>query len=118
MDGGTGWYGKVPGIEMGGKTGTSQNPHGDSHAWFMAFAPYDNPEVAISVIIENGGGGGAVAAPLARKFLEMHFFGKLIPRPVAKKQAQPIDSIIAPLNMESFEPIEIIDSEESIQGDN
>jgi penicillin-binding protein 2 len=117
MDGGTGWYGKVPGIEMAGKTGTAQNPHGDSHAWFMAFAPYDTPRVAISVIIENGGGGGAVAAPLARKFLEKYFFGRLIPRPAAKKVAQPIDSMIAPINMEHFEPIEIIETEESIPED-
>lgn len=117
MDGGTGWYGKVPGIEMAGKTGTAQNPHGDSHAWFMAFAPYDQPEIAISVIVENGGGGGAVAAPLARKFLEKYFFGKMLPRPVIKK-AQPVDSVIAPINIENFGPIEIIDVDESIQGNN
>lgn len=110
-DGGTGWRGKVPGIEMAGKTGTAQNPHGDSHAWFMAFAPFDYPEVAISVIIENGGGGGAVAAPLARKFLEMYFFGKLIPRPVAKKDTtnlQTDDSQIPVIDFDQFQPIRIL----------
>lgn len=118
MDGGTGWYGKVPGIEMAGKTGTAQNPHGKSHAWFMAFAPYEQPEIAISVIVENGGGGGAVAAPIARKFLEKYFFGKILPRPVAKKEAQPIDSVVTPINIENFSPIEIIENDESIQEGN
>jgi len=82
VHGGTGWLGKVKNIDMAGKTGSAQNPHGETHAWFMAFAPYDNPEIAVSVIVENAGGGGAVAAPIARKFLEMYFYGKLLPRPV------------------------------------
>jgi len=87
VNGGTGWLGKVKGIEMAGKTGSAQNPHGETHAWFMGFAPYEMPEVAIAVIVENGGGGGAVAAPIARKFLEMYFYGELIPRPVIKKDS-------------------------------
>jgi penicillin-binding protein 2 len=91
VHGGTGWLAKVKGIDMAGKTGSAQNPHGDTHAWFMAFAPYDNPEIAISVIIENGGGGGAVAAPIARKFLEMYFYGKVLPRPVVTVDSSSID---------------------------
>lgn len=107
-DGGTGWLGKVPGIETAGKTGSAQNPHGETHAWFIAFAPYDKPEIAISVIVENGGGGGAVAAPIARKFMEFYFFGKLIPRPVAKAdttELPAIDSIIVnPIDIEPIFP--------------
>ncbi len=108
VDGGTGWSGKVPGIEMAGKTGSAQNPHGDSHAWFMAFAPFKLPEVSIAVIVENGGGGGAVAAPIVRKFLEKYFYNKLIPRPAPKKEEIIIDTLIAPIDMNNFEPLEII----------
>lgn len=106
-DGGTGWRGKVPGIEMAGKTGSAQNPHGDSHAWFMAFAPFTLPEISISVIVENGGGGGAVAAPIARKFLEKYFYNRLIPRPVPKTKKVPIDTLVAPIDPNNFDPIEI-----------
>jgi penicillin-binding protein 2 len=108
-DGGTGWLGKVPGMETAGKTGTAQNPHGDTHAWFMGFAPYEHPEIAISVVVENAGGGGAIAAPLARKFMEMHFFGRLIPRPVIKQDttAVPVDSMITPIIIEDINPIDI-----------
>ena len=111
VDGGTGWLGKVPGIEMAGKTGSSQNPHGKSHAWFMTFAPLDTPRVAIAVIVENGGGGGAVAAPIARKFMEKFFYGHIIPRKVIKKEIPQedvaIDSLIAPIDINSISPIKI-----------
>jgi penicillin-binding protein 2 len=92
VNGGTGELSKIPGIEMAGKTGSAQNPHGETHAWFMAFAPYERPEVAISVILENAGGGGAVAAPVARKILEMYFFGKLLPRKIEPKSPVELNS--------------------------
>lgn len=58
-----------------GKTGTAQDPPRPvTHAWFAAFAPRDNPEVAIAVIIENGGEGSGVAAPLVRDVLHYYFF--------------------------------------------
>ncbi len=56
-------------VAVAGKTGTAENPHGDSHAWFIGFAPADNPEIAIAVIVENSGSGGSVAAPIARQIL-------------------------------------------------
>lgn len=56
-------------IRVAGKTGTAQNPHGEDHAWFIGFAPYKNPKVAFCFFVENGGGGGAVAAPIARAML-------------------------------------------------
>lgn len=117
MDGGTGWLGKVHKIEMAGKTGTAQNPHGDSHAWFMTFAPYKNPEIAVSVIVENGGGGGAVAAPIARKFLEMYFYNKISPpRPIM--QAKPAEELtIEPINLDNFLPVQM-GTEELINTDN
>jgi penicillin-binding protein 2 len=59
-----------------GKTGTAQAT-GDvlPHAWFTAFAPRDNPQIAITVMIENAGEGSAVAAPIVRQILEYYFFG-------------------------------------------
>jgi len=72
--GGTGWRSNVPGIVVGGKTGSAQNPHGsESHALFVATAPYDDPVIAIAVVVENAGGGGAVAAPIAGEVLRYFF---------------------------------------------
>ncbi len=70
---GTGRAAAVYGMHVSGKTGTAQNPHGDDHAWFIGFAPSENPRVAFCIFVENGGGGGAIAAPLARSFLEVYF---------------------------------------------
>jgi len=70
--GGTGRAAWVAGAEACGKTGTAQNPHGKSHAWFIGFAPRDNPEIAFCVFVENGGGGGAVAAPIARVVIQTY----------------------------------------------
>lgn len=53
-------------IAIAGKTGTSQNPHGDEHALFIGFAPFDNPEIAVAVLVENVGYGSTHAAPIAR----------------------------------------------------
>lgn len=64
---GTGTLASIPGIKVGGKTGSAQNPHGQTHAWFVGFAPADNPKVAVAVIVENGGAGGREAAPIARE---------------------------------------------------
>ncbi len=70
---GTGAACRVPQVEVAGKTGTAQNPHGDDHAWFIGFAPFAAPEVAFAIFVENGGKGGAVAAPVARRVLEVYF---------------------------------------------
>ena len=64
---------RLPRPQVAGKTGTAQNPHGDDHAWFICFAPYEDPEIAICVMLENAGHGAAVAAPLAREIL-LHYF--------------------------------------------
>ena len=70
--GGTGGLARIPGIESGGKTGTAQNPHGPDHAWYIGFAPFENPHIAIAVLIENAGFGGSFAAPVAGRC--MRFF--------------------------------------------
>lgn len=61
-----------PEIAICGKTGTSQNPHGDDHSVFFAFAPKDNPKIAIAVYVENAGWGGEVAAPIASLMIEKY----------------------------------------------
>jgi len=70
---GTGRASRVAGLTSAGKTGTSQNPHGDDHAWFVGYAPADNPEIAIAILVENSGHGGAIAAPIARSLYSIYF---------------------------------------------
>ncbi|MDP6042625.1 MAG: penicillin-binding transpeptidase domain-containing protein, partial [Candidatus Latescibacteria bacterium] len=70
---GTGRRGRVANASVAGKTGTAQNPHGEDHAWFVAFAPLESPSIAIAVLVENGGSGGSVAAPIAQKTLSAYF---------------------------------------------
>jgi penicillin-binding protein A len=68
---GTGTAAQLPDVAVAGKTGTAENPHGKTHAWFIAFAPAERPTVALAVIVENGGVGGDVAAPIARQVLSV-----------------------------------------------
>jgi penicillin-binding protein 2 len=63
---------QIPGIIVCGKTGTAQNPHGEDHSIFIAFAPKDNPKIAIAVYIENGGFGSTWAAPTAKLMMEKY----------------------------------------------
>jgi len=60
-------------IPTAGKTGTAQNPSGASHGWFAGFAPIDNPEIVVVVLVEHGTGGSLAAAPVARKVMEAYF---------------------------------------------
>ena len=71
--GGTGGGARLEGIQVAGKTGTAQNPHGGDHAWFVCFAPFDDPEIAICVMLENAGHGGSVGAPIAKRLMEHYF---------------------------------------------
>ena len=68
---GTGTAARLEGVTVAGKTGTATNPHGRSHAWFIAFAPAEAPRVAVAVVIENVGYGGTYAAPIARNVLRV-----------------------------------------------
>jgi len=70
---GTGHQASLPGIRVGGKTGSAENPHGLPHALFTCVAPLYSPEIAIGVVIENGNHGGSVAAPIAGKVLRRYF---------------------------------------------
>ena len=69
---GTGKKGRVEGIQMAGKTGTVQNPQGETHAMFAGFAPYTDPKIVVYVLAEHAGGGGEVAAPIAGDLIEYY----------------------------------------------
>lgn len=66
---GTGTRAQISSINVAGKTGTAENAQGKPHAWFIGFAPVENPKIVIAVIVENGGSGGSVAAPIAKKVI-------------------------------------------------
>jgi penicillin-binding protein 2 len=91
--GGTGGASRLPGITAAGKTGTAQvvtlgKKGGKDHAWFVAFAPMEKPQLAIAVIVEHGGHGGDAAAPIARKIFEAYFH--LPPRAGKPASPQPL----------------------------
>ena len=69
----------LPDIEVCGKTGTAENPHGKDHSIFMGFAPYKKPKVAISVFVENAGFGATYAVPIGRLMMEKYLRGSLLP---------------------------------------
>jgi len=77
--------------QIAGKTGTAQNPRGKSHAWFMGYAPADNPRIAVAVLVEHGGGGSAVAAPVARHVLD----ALLLPPDQRRPWAKPTITVAA-----------------------
>jgi len=62
-------------INISGKTGTAQNPHGKDHSWFIAYAPSDDPKIAVCVLVENAGFGAAVAAPIAQRIILKYLLG-------------------------------------------
>ncbi len=76
IENGTARIAKIPGIEICGKTGTAQNPHGKDHSIFFAFAPKHNPKIAIAVVVENSGFGATWAAPIASLMMEQYLTGK------------------------------------------
>jgi penicillin-binding protein 2 len=73
----TAWRAVIRDIEICGKTGTAENPHGEDHSVFMAFAPKKNPQIAISVYVENSGWGGRAAASIASLLIETYIRGNI-----------------------------------------
>jgi penicillin-binding protein 2 len=69
----------IDSLQMCGKTGTSENPFGKDHSVFIAFAPRDNPKIAISVVVENSGFGSVWAAPIASLMIEKYLTGSVKP---------------------------------------
>ena len=74
---GTAKTARVKGIEICGKTGTAENSHGEDHSIFIAFAPKENPQIAIAVYVENGGWGSTWAAPIASLMIEKYLTGQI-----------------------------------------
>lgn len=82
MTNGTGrWY-NIDSLQMCGKTGTVQNPHGKDHAIFIGFAPLDNPKIAVAVVVENAGFGATWAAPVASLVMEQYLTGTIRRKPL------------------------------------
>lgn len=77
--GGTCRTANIPGIEVCGKTGTAQNPHGKDHSAFMGFAPYHNPKIAIAVYVENAGFGATFGVPIGSLMIEKYLNGEISP---------------------------------------
>ena len=75
--GGTASVAAVEGLDICGKTGTAQNPHGHDHSVFICFAPRDNPKIAVAAYVENGGFGATWAAPIASLLTEKYLTGEI-----------------------------------------
>lgn len=77
--GGTCRLANIPGLDVCGKTGTAQNPHGRDHSVFMGFAPYHNPRIAIAVYVENAGFGATFGVPIGSLMIEKYLKGEIDP---------------------------------------
>ncbi len=75
-------------VEICGKTGTAQNPHGEDHSAFFAFAPKADPKIAIAVYVENAGWGGDLAAPIASLVIERHLHGCVTRKDLERRMLQ------------------------------
>lgn len=79
VTGGTCRTANLPDIEVAGKTGTAQNPHGRDHSVFMGFAPYKNPKIAVAVYVENAGFGATYGVPIGSLIIEKYLKGEIAP---------------------------------------
>lgn len=85
MQYGTGrWY-PIEGISQAGKTGTAQNPHGKDHAICIGFAPVEDPQIAVAVVVENAGYGATWACPVASMMMEQYLTGQVQRKDLRKK---------------------------------
>ena len=76
-------------VRMAGKTGTAQNPHGNEHAWFAGWAPYENPQIAVCALVENAGHGSTYAAPICFEIAKQYLY----PPPPDTAQPAPVDTL-------------------------
>jgi penicillin-binding protein 2 len=83
--GGTAWRARSDSITICGKTGTVQNPHGEDHSSFIAFAPKKDPKIAIAVYVENAGYGGSWAAPISKLMIEKYLEDTTLDRRAEKR---------------------------------
>lgn len=98
VTGGTCWRAAIPGIEVCGKTGTAENPHGKDHSAFIGFAPYKNPKVSILVYVENGGWGANYGVPIGRLMMEKYLNGSISAESQYIEEQMVNSSTISPWN--------------------
>ena len=72
-------------LHMAGKTGTVQNPHGRDHAIFIGFAPLEDPQIAVAVVVENAGFGATWACPVATMMIEQYLTGEVKRKDLRKR---------------------------------
>jgi penicillin-binding protein 2 len=89
---GTATFVKLPDVNVAGKTGTAQNPHGKDHAWFVGFAPYEDPKIAVAVFVENAGFGATWAAPIAKAVIREYMKKIKNPKSIIKKAEENVIS--------------------------
>ena len=82
---------KMKDVTIAGKTGTAQNPHGADHAFFIGFAPFENPQIAVAVVVENAGFGATWAAPIAKKIFEAYLL-----KEKSKQNERPTVPVVKP----------------------
>ena len=82
---GTGRHYAVDTLHMAGKTGTVQNPHGKDHAIFIGFAPVEDPQIAVAVVVENAGFGATWACPIATMMIEQYLVGEVKRKDLRKR---------------------------------
>lgn len=85
---GTARWHKLESVLICGKTGTVENPHGEDHSMFIAFAPKDDPKIALSVIVENSGYGSTWAAPIATLLIEKYLMGEVKRKNLEKRMIE------------------------------
>jgi penicillin-binding protein 2 len=88
MEEGTAHGSAIPGIEVCGKTGTAQNPHGENHSVFVCFAPREKPEICVAVVVENAGQGAWWSAPIASLVIEKYLTHKILRKDVEKRMLE------------------------------
>lgn len=93
----TRYYTKLDSITICGKTGTVQNPHGSDHSVFIAFAPKENPKIAISVYVENGVWGARYAAPIASLIIEKYLNDSIAPRRISVEERMREANLLNPI---------------------
>ncbi len=91
--GGTCRAAAIPGIEVCGKTGTAENPHGRDHSAFIGFAPYKDPKVAVCVYVQNGGFGAAFGVPIGKLMMEYYLKGEILPEDKALEEKM-VNSVV------------------------
>ena len=98
VEGGTATASRIADLHIAGKTGTAQNPQGEDHGWFVAFAPAEAPEVVVAAIVEFGAHGSAVA-PLVTRIIARHLRGDDAPDWMTPRLLVPEDSAPAPVHI-------------------